>query len=143
MDDKYSLSNLRDIVIPEAPAILPLAPMLWWVLALVVLTVVILVLHWRRAYKRNAYRRAGLETLASAGTVHEVSVVLKRVALAAYPREQVASLYGEQWVAFLHQTCRRCDCSLLARARPEAAASGLIKQAVVWIRHHRPLPTGA
>ena len=57
----------------------------------------ILIYQRRQARKRDAYRRAGLALLDGVSTVHDVSVVLKRVALAAYPREQVASLYGEDW----------------------------------------------
>ena len=51
--------------------------------------------------QENAYRRAGLALLARAETAHEISVILIRVALAAFPREQAASLVGEDWRGFL------------------------------------------
>jgi hypothetical protein len=38
------------------------------------------------------------------GSEAELPILIKRVALSAYPRERVASLTGEQWLAFLDQT---------------------------------------
>jgi len=63
--------------------------------------VAILVYQWRLRRQENAYRRAGLALLARAETAHEISVILIRVALAAFPREQAASLVGEDWRGFL------------------------------------------
>lgn len=134
----YSLNDLRDIVVPEPPPWWPPAPGVWVVLAVVL--VVAMVVFWRllSAWKRNAYRRAGLTLLDEVNTARDVSVVLKRVALAVFPREQVASLYGPAWVAFLNATCSRSDLSdtgitdLDAQASPE-----LIERAGLWIRHHR------
>ena len=76
--------------------------------------------------------------LDGAGTVRDVSVVLKSVALAVFPREQVASLYGEDWAAFLQQTHARHDYSLIAQALPEGPANRKVTQlAAAWIRRHR------
>ena len=58
-----------------------------------------------QARRRNAYRRAGLTLLQSATTAYEINVVLKRVALAVFPREQVAALHGEDWIQFMRSTC--------------------------------------
>ena len=138
MDEKYSLTNLRDIVPPDAPPLWPLATEAWLLLLILASIAAILIYQRRQAKKRDAYRRAGLALLDGVSTVHEVSVVLKRVALAAYPREQVASLYGEDWVTFLRQTCHRHDYSLVLRAKPEDPASREVVQlAGDWIRHHR------
>ena len=63
--------------------------------------VAILVYQWRLRRQENACRRAGLALLARAETAHEISVILIRVALAAFPREQAASLVGEDWRGFL------------------------------------------
>ncbi len=136
--DSYSLSNLRDIVVPKPPPFWPPAPGVWVVLAIV--TAVMLVLCWRlyAARRRNAYRRAGLALLGGAGTVHDVSVLLKRVALAVFPREQVASLYGKDWVVFLNRTCSQSTLSEIATTDSGVAASQeLIEHAGVWIRRHR------
>jgi len=85
-DDPLSLSNLRGIVIPDEPPIWPLAPGAWVALALI--GFVVLFVAWRihTARRRNAYRKAGLLLLHGVATVHDVSVILKRVALAVFPR---------------------------------------------------------
>lgn len=136
--DQYSLNNLRDIVIPDVPAFWPPAPGLWLALGMVVLTLFLVVWQWRAALKRNAYRKAGLLLLSEAKTAHDVSIVMKRVALAVFPRERVASLYGEDWAAFLQETCPRTSFLELA-ATDEIADSvpNLIRLAGTWIRHHR------
>ena len=136
--EPYSLSNLRDIVVPDPPPFWPPAPEVWIVLAIV--TAVVLIVCWRlhAVRKGNAYRRAGLALLGDAGTVHDVSVVLKRVALAVFPREQVAPLYGTDWVSFLHSTCARSSLSQIAATDSSVKASqALVELAGFWIRHHR------
>ena len=138
MDEKYSLANLRDNVVPDPPPLWPLAPEVWLLLAILMTAVFIFVYQQRRTIKRNAYRLAGLLLLDGASTVHDVSVVLKRVALAVFPREQVASLYGEEWAAFLQQTYSRHDFSVIAQAKPDEPASrNITRLAAAWIRHHR------
>ena len=138
MDEKYSLNNLRDILPPDAPPLWPLATEAWLLLLILASSAIILIYQRQQAKKRNAYRQAGLALLDGVSTVHDVSVVLKRVALAAYPREQVASLYGEDWATFLHQTCHPRDYSPVLQADPDDPASGeVIELAGDWIKHHR------
>jgi len=137
-DNPLSLSNLRGIVIPDAPSFWPLAPGAW--VALGMIGFVLLFVAWRihTARQRNAYRKAGLLLLGGAATVHEVSVILKRVALAVFPREQVASLYGDDWAAFMHKTCPRQDFEELVRSDASADSDErLVALASTWIRHHR------
>jgi hypothetical protein len=136
--EPYSLSDLRDIVVPDPPPVWPPASGVWVVLGLVM--AVVLVVCWRLhvAWKRNAYRRAGLVLLGEVGTAHDVSVVLKRVALAVFPRQQVASLHGDDWVAFLNETCSRGHFSGMGVVNSSAQASPqLVERAGIWIRHHR------
>jgi hypothetical protein len=136
--DQYSLDNLRDIVIPDPPLFWPPAPGVW--VALGIIVVIALFIGWRlhESRKRNAYRKAGLALMDNVRTSYDVSVVLKRVALAAFPREQVASLYGDDWVAFLHKTCPRSYFSVMvasdAGTPPDAE---LVELAGTWIRHHQ------
>jgi hypothetical protein len=92
----------------------------------------------RTLRNRNAYRKAGLMLLGNAETAYDVSVVLKRVALAVFPREQVASLYGDDWAAFLHKTCPRSYFKALVSSNSGAAPDeDLVELASTWIRHHR------
>ena len=136
--DQYSLDKLRDIFIPDPPPFWPPAPGVWVALGIVVLMA--LLAGWRlyANRKRNAYRKAGLLLLGNARTSYDVSVVMKRVALAAFPREQVASLYGDDWAVFLHRTCPRSYFSEMVTT--DAAAESdqkLVELAGIWIRHHR------
>ncbi len=88
--------------------------------------------------QQNAYRKAGLLLVIDAESTHDISVALKRVALAAFPREEVASLYGDAWATFLHTTCPREAFQALQSTDEESAADAyLIKLASTWIRHHR------
>jgi hypothetical protein len=140
--DQYSLNNLRGIVIPDPPPFWPPAPGMWVALGMVVVMVLLVGWRWHAVRKRHAYRKAGLLLLRSAETAHDVSVVVKRVALAVFPREQVASLYGEAWIAFLHSTCPRSYFSALVTSDASAKADEeLVELADIWIRHHRVLET--
>lgn len=142
--EQYSLSNLRDVFVPDPPPFWPPASGAWVALGIVV--VIGLLVGWRlhETRKRNAYRKAGLLLLGSAKTAHDVSMVMKRVALAAFPREQVASLYGDDWAVFLHRTCPRGDFSEIVTTDAGTESSqALIELAGIWIRHHRVPEGGA
>ena len=147
MDAQFSLANLRDIVEPAPPPLWPPAPAVWILGGLLLAGAAILLYQWRRRRRENAYRRAGLALLDQAGSVHEVSVLLKRVALAAFPRSQVASLWGEDWVGFLHRTSPGGDFSPLTRVAPESLPSDALKQSAArWIKRHtreRAIDTGS
>ena len=136
--DPYSLENLRGIVIPDPPPFWPPAPGMWIALGVVVLLLLLAAWRWHTNRSRTAYRRAGLRLLGEAKTAHDVSVVMKRVALAAFPREQVASLYGDDWAAFLHKTCPGGDFVAVIREDAGAVVSDtLVDLAGTWIRLHR------
>lgn len=106
------LEALRDIHLPEPVSWWPPAPG-WWLLALVALAVLVLApwaLHRHLRKRRQlgrvlaevdtleaAYRRSGDAQALCSG----LSLVLKRVALAAWPRERVAGLTGRAWLEFL------------------------------------------
>jgi len=137
-DDRSSLSNLRDIVIPEPPPVWPLAPGAWIILGIVLGCVFFVAWRIHVQRKRNAYRKAGLQLLSGAKTMHDVAVVLKRVALAVFPREQVASLYGGEWAVFLNMTCPETNFeTLVACDESTVPDNDLVAMASAWIRHHR------
>lgn len=136
-----SLQNLHDIVVPTAPGWWPFAAGLWVAIVIVALALLFVGYRFYRNWKRNSYRRAGLLLLPDVATEYEVSVVLKRVALAAYPREQVASLFGAEWVAFLQQTCSRSTFKDdFAREQNRAVSPELMAAAAAWIKHHSGEP---
>jgi hypothetical protein len=134
--DPYSLNNLRDIVIPDSPPLWPFATGLWIAIGVVALTIGLIIWRLIIIRKRNAYRRAGLQLLHTATSTRDVSVIMKRVALAAFPREQVASLYGDDWIAFLQETCP--SVSFAAAGEESASPSGeFVALAKKWIQGHR------
>lgn len=104
-----SLAELIDLLepVPE-PAPISMAPQtIGWVWLGLILLVLIAVLVWRLAqrWRRNAYRRAALAELAqSAPDASSLALLVRRTALAAYPRSAVASIFGENWLAFLDRS---------------------------------------
>lgn len=134
---------------PEPPPI-PLTPQtiawLWLAMALfaAILMAVRLILRHRRA---NAYRRAALGALADAGDdPARIAQIIRRTALAAFPREDVAALTGHAWLAFLDRTLpgggfRTGPGRVLAQApyRDGPTPPGLAELARRWVaRHRRP-----
>jgi len=138
MDPSASLSNLRDIAVPEPPPLWPPAPGIWVLLAVALCALAAVVILWMRARERNAYRRAGLALLEQAATTRDVNVILKRVALAVFPRSEVAPLYGDDWAGFLNASCSRSRFADLGAAEDGTEVSReLLNLARTWVRHHR------
>jgi hypothetical protein len=145
MSDPSDLSNLRDIAVPPPVSFWPPAPG-WWVVGAACLVAgglaVAAVVRHRR---RNAYRREALRELASA-EASDISAILKRAALAAFPREQVASLSGPAWLAFLDRTggTRFAGTALASRAYggtgDRDAVMTVKAEAQRWITSHSPSP---
>jgi hypothetical protein len=106
------LAQLRGYHLPEPVSWWPPAPG-WWLLALLLLLAIgaavrLFLVHRRRgAARRNARRE--LQALRNAHTaggddtalVCGLSRLLRRFALARFPRERVAGLTGEAWIQFL------------------------------------------
>lgn len=145
------VTNLVDLIDrlaePGEPAPVSMAPATagWTVLALM-LALAILWLLWRgvRQWRANAYRRAALAELASAGDdPAAVAAILRRTALAAWPRTRVASLRGGEWLRFLDSTggdgFTDGPGAVLARApyRTAGPTPGLGALAARWVRRHR------
>ena len=109
------LTELRDIHLPPAPEAWPPAPGWWLLAALAALALVLLIRPLRRRMQRRRLRQRlevelrRLEREArdggASGDFHAgLSTLLRRVALLTHPREQVAALSGEAWLAFLDAT---------------------------------------
>ncbi len=112
VSDPGSLTLLHDIVLPDVVSWWPPAPG-WYVFTtfLLLATATGAWLGWRRRQARR-YRRQALKELRAlreandnpGSTASNILILLKRTALAAYPRAQVADLSGQQWWAFLDRT---------------------------------------
>ncbi len=146
------LELMHDLVRPEPVSWMPQTPGWWIALARLIAVIVILLWHRYRAWRRNRYRREALATLRSieANSVDEkqvagqIAILLKRTALAAYPREQVAQLYGSEWAQFLCEAASNDpiigqSAEQLATAAYRADSNGkeLIAPARRWIKMHR------
>jgi len=143
MSDPADLSNLRDIVLPPEVALWPPAPGWWIVAAGGAAALAILVGAAVARYRHNAYRRAALRELDKA-EARDISAILKRAALAAWPRAEVASLTGAAWLAFLDRTGRTDAFSRGPGRDLEALAFGaagdrnaVLAAARAWLRGHR------
>ena len=149
MADPADLSNLRDLAPPPQVSLWPPAPGWWVVAAVAVASVAILSVAAVARHRRNAYRREALRELDSVDP-GGISTILKRAALAAWPREQVAALSGAAWLGFLDRTGRTTAFTQGAGRHIEALAFGGSVDAPSadsaraaardWIRAHRVPP---
>lgn len=102
-DDPASLQNLHDMVLPPAVPLWPPAPGWYWVVGALLLALAWLMGQAICRYRANAYRRAALTELARLrdDNLTALPALLKRTALAAFPRSRVAGLSGPAWWQFL------------------------------------------
>jgi hypothetical protein len=138
-----SRAAMHDLLLPPPVPLWPATPA--WIVLGAVLLLALVWLLWRgwRAWRRNAYRRAALRALRDAERPGEIAAILKRTALAAWPRPHVAALAGTDWAAFLRRTAPRARLSnATALALAELAYGGptlspaLREAARGWIRLH-------
>lgn len=147
---------LDQLTEPSEPAPVSMAPATvgWVVLAVLLAALLIwLVVFAMRRYRRNAYRREALALLTRAGDDGaSVAAILRRTALAAYPRDRVASLSGAEWLAFLDRTgggktgfASGPGAALTAAPYRDGDRTipGLGSLAARWVRRHKPARSGA
>jgi hypothetical protein len=154
--DKYDGLNLpqlldlmHEIVEPTPVSWMPVTDG-WWVLLGWLLVVCGLgTIKWLSRRRANRYRRASLQSLAgidleAAGAAAEVAAIVKRTALAAYPRVEVASLTGPDWAEFLRRTTASdaqvaSSAPAIARAayHEDVRAADIVEPARRWVKLHR------
>lgn len=109
------LERLHEIILPDPVPWIPLTAG-WYAL----FTLILVAAGWWgygqfRRSMRNRYRRLALrelsiieDQLAQSGrrpqALAQISILLKRTALSAFPRADVAWLSGDRWLAFLDKT---------------------------------------
>ena len=161
--DPSSLQNLNDIILP--------AEVSWWPLAMgwyFLFGLLIIVLAWigyqsLRRWLNNRYRRAALHELRSLAndmqnegnrdsSLKKIPVLLKRTALSAYPRNQVASLSGSDWHHFLNSKLKNPSFTEVAATTLDRisysagelsevdsnAETALLNASFYWLKHHQP-----
>lgn len=163
MADPGSLQNLHDIVVPDPTPFWPPAPG-WYAMGMVALVLACWIgCKWCLRWQNNRYRREALEELSrvAAGSLKSTSRIkalqnlnplLKRTALAVWPRTEVADLTGDGWLAFLNRTGDTAffghePARLLSEVSfvnedklsnlSDSQVAGLISAARLWIKHHR------
>ena len=108
------LQQLHDIHLPTGLNKWLLAPG-WYVVLSIVLALLLGGLFWFwRWYQSGKSKREALRLLtqyeksnaADPETIAAINELLKRVALVYFPREQVAALYGQEWLKFLHNSSK-------------------------------------
>lgn len=152
--DPGDLANMADLALPEPISFWPPAAGLWIVGGAA--AALLAVAGWRalRRYRADAYlRRATAEIDTAAGgdtetSAEAISSILKRAAIVAYGREEVAALTGPGWAAFITRTTPADAETTALAARlaslltPSATASAtgksaLVAQAKAWLRGQR------
>jgi hypothetical protein len=161
--DKLSLDRLHDIVMPGPVPWWPPAPGWYVVAALVFVVVIWAAWYWWRQWRANAYRRAALAELDQlvaqshdparrVVALQTLPELLKRTALAAFPRHEVASLHGTAWLGFLDRTSGGRDFTSgpgvliteiayvprRAEHLDQAQQEAVIQCIRRWIRQHHP-----
>lgn len=152
------LAGLQEIPLPPAVPYVPQT--LGWVIVAALLLLVCAYVAWLivRHRRANAYRREALvelesiesAVLGSASSAPTLPALLKRTALAATSRTNVASLTGDDWLRFLDRSLggnefQNGPGQLLPRIAygtsaptdiPQDQLQSLIALSRRWIKHH-------
>jgi hypothetical protein len=146
------LDQLQDVLEPPPVSMVP-ATWGWAVLALLLLGAAALAAWaWLRHRRATAYRRAALAELHALApalergdpdTLAALERLLRRTALAAFPRAEVATLTGDAWLAFLDRTGGgfagfgpALAAAPYAPAPPAVDGRAVLRAARHWIAHH-------
>lgn len=150
--DPTSLQRLHDIIVPPPIPWWPPAPGWLWLLALVALLLLALLVRGLVRWQKNRYRREALAELKrlltqgdSASALAGMSELLKRTAVTAFPRGEVARLTGPEWFAFLDRTGGTRFSSSLGEGleqsvylgSQDAADPALAAEVRRWIKRHQ------
>ncbi|WP_454781426.1 DUF4381 domain-containing protein [Legionella sp. WA2022007384] len=147
------LAQLKDIHLPPPIGWWPMAPG-WYILTGVILflaTVLAYVFYKKHrntlAKKQallllNHYQHQYEQEQNGAQASAHISELLRRVALVYYPREQVASLHGEEWLKFLNETSKNIDFNLVKellldapfKTQEKMDLNPLFNAAQLWIK---------
>ena len=147
------LELMHELVMPEPVSRMPEGPGWWILFGWLVIVVAIIVRATIERRRRNRYRREAMARLDQveataadnpSAAAAQIAVILKQAALAAYPRADVAALYGKDWANFLKESASNDEVVEEASMRlataayhPDANGRELVSPARRWIRIHR------
>lgn len=148
---------LADIHLPPEPGYWPLAPG-WWILIALALLLIIFSWFLYRRKKRNAYRKKALNefkqlqrTFAETKKINEflqaTSLLLRRTALTAQPKNFDPALKGDAWLQWLDNYCPKLTTKFHSelgqvlivgqyQKAPDIEIDAFVKLIEEWIRHH-------
>ena len=115
MDHQAILAQLRPNHLPEAISYWPLAIGWWLLLASTISIISVMTYLFIIKRQKNKYRRLGLQLAKKIHKkfiehgnkrqfAHDSNRLLKKVALQAFPRQNIANLNGKEWLDFLYQS---------------------------------------
>jgi hypothetical protein len=151
------VAGLLDIPVPPEVSLWPATWPARIAIAVLLAAAIAGVWQWLRNRRANRYRREALAELkriaqapgrmSSQPIAAQLSLLVRRTALAAFPRKTVAPLAGEEWLAFLDRSFSGTEFSggpgrLLASAPyspkspDETQLAALVKLTGRWIRGH-------
>jgi hypothetical protein len=108
---KFIENQLCDIHLPEPLPFWPLAPGYWIIIGIIIL--LIGGSWWLYKYHSQSFKNIALKELKQLRIFYKndhtqliinISILLRRVALVAFPHDQVAGLNGIEWLQFLDKT---------------------------------------
>jgi len=152
MKEEWEGLNLPDLIallepVPEPPPVSMVPQTAGWLWLGLFLLLLVSLLIWQiwRIWRRNTYRREALKELEHCkGDAAAMARLVRRTALAAYPRAKVASLYGREWLAFLDKAYggdgfsngpgKALEVATYGKELAGNQASTLIRE---WIKTHR------
>jgi hypothetical protein len=155
MNPQDPLANLHPLRSPELIGWWPPAPGWWLLLLAAILCLATLTYLLTQHYRRNAYRRRALMQLQNLRTEYnateehglylsELNILLKSVAIVAYPRADVAASHGEAWRTFLNRSLPDdaqfesvFSDAAYQRTCPQLDMVQLHTSAQCWIKRHK------
>jgi hypothetical protein len=147
---------LKDIHLPEAISWFPPAIGWWLLIILMPLLIYLSITLYQRLTRKTALKTAKQlltqlinSPLDNNQKLSELSVLLRRVAISIMPAQQVASLTGDAWLAFLDSALKdapfstgagRCLLDAPYRKLPpsDAELSALIQLCFQWLNAQKP-----
>ena len=164
MNPSDPLSQLKDIHLPDAPGLWPIAPG-WWILMILLISLIAatiyLVIYY---YRKNRYRKLATlqakiiinqfllnqqvdnKTSADKLYIEQAISLLKQVSLHRYPNDHIAALSASQCLHQLNQhckkpvfpeeICRQLEHSLYT-PQPTLDIPFFHQMMKEWIKHHR------
>jgi hypothetical protein len=142
------LDKLHDFYQPPLPSWRPQTAGWYVVFAIVGLLLIWTAVHFYRRWRANRYRREALRELGRV-EITGLSALLKRTALSAWPREEVASLSGTEWLRFLDSSmllpvfenapANRIEELAFSHTKPSPDDEAALRNASAeWIKQHKP-----